>query len=169
MASGLHIRPQYKKTVQGMPHEVLARIRIDLDRRNAPCEGTVSNHHALLRIPDADAHFWSPRLTVQVEPAEDRPGSTHIRCMFGPSPTVWTLFIAIYAAVGFLGMVALIWGMAQRSLGMDAPILWGVPMAIVVGLSAWLTSGYGQHLGRAQMGTLKDFLDEVLDDSPNTG
>ncbi len=158
--STVHIRPSCVRSSPLTPEEVLQQIKENLAKPDAPCEGTVSFHHALLRVPDAQAHFWSPRLTVQVEEHEN--GSL-LRCLFGPSPAVWTLFIAIYAAVGFGGMVALIWGYSQYTLGMDATVLWLAPIAAVIGLTAWVVAWFGQRLGHDQMVILQDFLKQTVD------
>ncbi len=156
----VHIRPRCVRSSPLTPEEVLQHLKENLAKPDAPCNGTVSFHHALLRMPDEQAHFWSPRLTVQVE--EHEQGSL-LRCLFGPNPSVWTLFIAIYAAVGFGGMVALIWGYSQYTLGMDASVLWLAPIAAGIGLTAWIVAWFGQRLGRDQMIILQRFLENTVE------
>ncbi len=161
--SSVHIRPRFQMRAAGSAAEVLARIRQALEQPGAAVRGTVSAHHALLRIPDPHSHFWSPRLTVEV--LEIAPQQSELRCLFAPAPAVWTLFVAIYAAVGFGGLVALIWGLSACSLGMDAGVLWLVPVALLLGLTAWLTAAFGQRLGRDQMVVLREFLEKALAES----
>lgn len=161
MANNLQIRPRFYLTTRLAPQEVLGRLQAHISQKEPICSGMISFQHAMLRMPEDATHFWSPRLTIQVEQI---PEGSLLRCLFGPSPTVWTFFIAVYVAVGFLGAVALMWGLSQLSLGMNANILWLVPVSIVAGFTAWLVAGYGQHLGQEQMLTLREFMTTALGD-----
>ena len=161
MTGSLQIRPRFRLLAKMPPDAVLGKIKAHLTSPDAKCTGMVSNHHAMLRMPDAVTHYWSPRLTVQVDEHEN---GTMLRCLFGPAPTVWTLFIAIYAAVSFCAMVSLIWGSVQLSLGMDSDIIWLSPLCAAIGFTAWLVAGYGQTLGKDQMTTLRQSLFDALGD-----
>jgi hypothetical protein len=161
MKRKMQIRPRFYLKSSLAPDAVLAHIRDYLNSGKADCDGTVSSHHALLRVPESQIHYWSPQLTVQVEAAND---GTVLRCLFSPMPAVWTMFVAIYAAIGFLGIVALIWGLVEWQLGIASKTLWLVPAAALGGVSAWLVAGYGQKLGHEQMVMLRQCLFDALPD-----
>lgn len=127
----------------------------------ARCTGMATEGFASLQIPDKDRHYWSPQLSLMMEELENKEG-TLIRGLYGPAPAVWTMFVFFYALIGFALVVVLIIGFSRKSLGMEAPILWWVPVLLLVFLSLYLVSYFGQKLGHDQMETLHTFLEECL-------
>ncbi|WP_103072194.1 GTP-binding protein [Aquimarina sediminis] len=65
------------------------------------------DHHVFIRIPKKEQHFWSPQLHLEIyDVAEDKP---KLKGLFGPSPTVWTLFMFLHFVVAILFVGAVIW------------------------------------------------------------
>ena len=62
--------------------------------------GTRSVEHLVLTVPDAQQHFWSPWLTIELSPGD---AGTHLRATFSPHPSVWTGF-----AFGYLTMTVVL-------------------------------------------------------------
>ncbi len=104
--------------------------------------------------------FWSPHLSVQVEPTD---GGSLLRGRFGPHPELWTLYMFLYTAVGFLATIGLMLGFVQWQSDMDPWGLWGVwlgvpGLAILYGVSV-----AGQRLSAHQMQELKARVDRLVD------
>lgn len=55
------------------------------------CHLKTKHNHIWMNIPVTKGEYWSPHLHLELEPKED--DSTHIRGLFGPEPTLWTLFM----------------------------------------------------------------------------
>jgi hypothetical protein len=142
------------------PEEVLNRLRTHLEKANAECTGTILNSYAILRVHDDQQHYWSPQLTVELEEHEK---GTLIRGLVGPRPAVWTLFASFYAFAIFGGLVGLIWGLSQWSLGITPFALWIVPVALFLVIIAYSIAYTGQKLGYEQMLLLRSFLDSSLE------
>jgi hypothetical protein len=110
-------------------------------------------------IKEEARRLWSPYLSVQVE--SEKEGSL-LRGRFGPPPEMWTLFIFLYAGVGFLTLMGLLLGFVQWQSGMHAWGFWGfyigIPgLALLYGISAT-----GQHLSSHQMEELRDRIDTLV-------
>jgi hypothetical protein len=152
-----HVRPRFDCETSLSVDEISKRIQSGLDQPDAPCKGRVSSGFISLWLPAEDQHYWSPQLHMTVEESER---GSHIRGLYGPRPSVWTLFVFIYAILGFSTVVVAIIGLSQRSLGLSAGILWLVPVLAILFGSIYATSYFGQRLGHEQMDVLHDFLSD---------
>lgn len=107
-----------------------------------------------------EQHFWSPQLTVTVEEIENK---TEIRGLYGPKPSVWTMFVFFYCIMGFLALISAMVGFANLSLEKPAGILWLSPIFLVLFFSIYLVSNFGQKLGKDQLVILHNFFEKALD------
>jgi cellulose synthase/poly-beta-1,6-N-acetylglucosamine synthase-like glycosyltransferase len=106
-----------------------------------------------------DQHFWSPQLTVTVEDVE---GETEIRGLYGPKPSVWTMFIFFYCVVGFLAIISTMVGLSNLSLEKHAGVLWLTPIFMLLFLTIYLVSNFGKKLGKDQLIILHNFFEKAL-------
>ena len=162
--SGVRIRPRFDLTSPLSGEEVLDRLRAHC-RRDPSCTGTILNGYAILGIPEADRHYWTPRLTIEL--ASDDDGATRIIGLFAPRPAVWTLFAAFYGFAMFLGFVGFSWGFSQWTLDMPATAMWLVPLSILLLLGAYGIALTGQRLGAEQMTRLRGYLETALNRHPD--
>jgi len=160
----VRIRPKFELNTSSSLEEIVNILREKLSNPNALCTGTILNNgYFILRIPDDQSHFWSPRLTIELEKQDDN--STLVRGLFGPHPAVWMLFAGFYLFFIFVGLVGLFYGLAQWSLKMPPSALWGVPISLVlIGISYGIAL-IGQNLGLEQMHQLRSFLERSLNSS----
>ena len=158
MAS-LRMRPRFTRTVSMLPNQVTDRLRTALKDPGATCIGRVYERHAMLQIPHNERHYWSPQLSLSME----KEGSeTRIHGLFAPRPAVWSMFIALYVFIGFSGVMGVIFGWSQWSIGQQAMALWAGPLAILLALGVYGLARVGQRLGYQQMIQLRDFTDQAL-------
>lgn len=142
------------------PDDINQRIRTLLKAENAPCEGQTTRGFATIYPPQKEQHFWSPQLTITIEELEE---GNLVRGLYGPKPSVWTMFVFFYSAIGFATMIILMVGLSLWSLGNSADILWFVPGLIILLMSLYLVAYSGQKLGHKQMGILHRFIEECLE------
>ena len=152
-------RPRLELPVPLPVHRVSALLVEGLGDPACPCEGSVTRQHAWIHIRDSDRHFWSPTLDLSLEGG---PEGTVLRGRFGPHPSIWTLFVFIYAALGVLGTIATVFGLSQLSLH-QAP--WA--FAAAGGCFALIGFVYGaafigQGLGGEQVVQIRLFLDRSV-------
>ncbi len=70
------------------------------------------------------------------------------------------MFVFFYAVIGFAILVISIVGFSNLSLGNPGPILWFLPLLIIVFLSLYFVAHQGQKLGHDQMLLLHDFVED---------
>ena len=155
----LRLRPRFSFVAPVALDMAIERLRAALAAPEAGCRGDVFRGHAVLHVPDAHQHIWSPFLSLDLE---WHPDGTQVRGLYGPKPSVWSLFVAAYAVCAFLAIVALTFGASQWSLGQAPWAFAGVPLAVLGGLVVYGLALYGQRRGREQMDTLRRVLDTAL-------
>jgi hypothetical protein len=146
--STIDIRPRFKEHCALPAEEVLERLRQLLDQPECEIVGRVSLHHAVLKVPHEDRHYWSPQLNLSVE--EDGDGSL-IYGLFGPRGSVWLMFVFFYSVLGIIALFIGITGGAQAALGQPAPVLWVIPICAVLAVVLFIIAKTGENLGRDQM------------------
>lgn len=141
--------------------ELIAIIKSNLAKENASCTGRAKDRYATLLISQAERHYWSPQLSLTFEQEEE---TCLIRGVYGPAPSVWTMFVFFYSLIGFLVLIIGVMGLSNMSLGKSTTILWFVPLLIAVFCSLYMVSYFGQNMGKEQMITLHRFFKECLKD-----
>ncbi len=156
-------RPEAEFVTPLSPTEVLERFEAALGQPGCPVEGQLVSGHVELFVRAADRHFWSPWLSLEVRSQVD---GTHVRGRFGPHPHVWTGFMAIYAVLAFAGIIALMYGWAQRLVDEPGWALLGGPGAMAAAAFVYGAEWIGKGLGTEQMFEVRDFVLRVLDRDP---
>jgi hypothetical protein len=140
-------------------------ISTNLKDQKANIEGTVLPSFATIYPTKEHQHYWSPQLTLNIEEAE---AGSLVRGLYGPRPSVWTMFIFFYSFIGFATMILSLIGLSLLSLDKDATILWLVPVLILLFMTLYLVAYLGQKFGQRQMIYLHHFLEECLQDRIET-
>jgi len=154
-----HIRPRFQEIIAASPEVIQHRIQ-------AYAETVTDCHltdgvpgHLVVKIPPADQHYWSPQLGLTFEEHEE---GTLVRGLYGPNPTVWLLFMFGYGTLGTIALFIAIIGFSQKNLGIDAPILWVLPVLAAAALTLYLIAQFGQKIGAEQMFTLHHFYEAAV-------
>lgn len=159
--SDLRLRPRFRMHTPRDPAEVLARLGHATSRPDGPVSGTVFTSSVVLTVAPSAQHVWSPRLELSVDAAPG--GGTELHGLFGPAPTIWSLFVALYAAAGFLGTMGMVYGWSEWTLGGSGAAMWAGPGAVLVSGLVYAAGRLGRHFGRDQMVLLRTVVDESLD------
>ena len=118
--------------------------------------------HFTLEITEKYKHFWSPHMDVNMEHDQEE-GKALVRCMIGPTPAVWTMFMFFYGFFGFLAFVGLTLGLSQWTLKKDMQGWWLLPVALIGMLLMYFISYEGKKLSRDEMIALEGYVDSALD------
>lgn len=160
------MRPRFESVAPCPPEAAPQRLSAALARPGAPCRGRVFGTHAVLDVLHEEEHVWSPFLSLDLD---WHPEGTRVRGLFGPKPSVWSLFVAAYAICLFAAIFGFGFGLVQWSLGQTP---WALAVLPLAGLGAIVTYGFarlGQTRGRGQMDALRAFLDRALSAPEATG
>lgn len=155
----LQIRPRFKHKSALPMADLKQRLKQALMQKNAPFKSTTVLDNITLTVPVEKQHFWSPQLSLTFESIE---GGTLIRGLFGPNPSVWAVFFFAYVALGIISLFALIYGSAEVVLGESAPVLFAIPVCVVLALGLFIAAKTGQKLGREEMEALQAFYQEAV-------
>lgn len=156
------IRPRFQVEISHSVEEIEAVIQSHLAQDTAPCLGRVQHGHGTITLPIEEQHYWSPQLSLSIEETDE--GSL-VRGVYGPRPSVWTMFVFFYALIGFAAMMVAIIGFSYYSLGKtEGKILWLLPVLVLGFLTLYLVSYFGQKLGREQISTLHHFIGDCIGD-----
>lgn len=161
--TSIRIRPRFQERISRSPESLMQLFEQQLMDSERRCVGTIiPDNHVLIKINPSERHFWSPQLwlTFDTEPN----GNTLLRGLYGPSPSVWTLFVFGYGALGVAALFIAMAGLAQLNLDMPAPILWALPVIALLALGIYITAQIGQKLGAQQTFELHHFLETTLEE-----
>ncbi|WNH09163.1 GTP-binding protein [Thalassobellus suaedae] len=122
---------------------------------------TVIDDHVFIKFPKHKQHFWSPQLHLEIN--EVNKNTCLLHGLFGPSPTVWTLFMFLHFMVAGLFIAFGIWAYTNLSLKSNYTIQVSLMLLMVI---IWFALYFGGRIGKAssktEMHELNDFMHRVL-------
>lgn len=157
--SPIQVRPRFRVETAQSVDEITNKIQLALDQEDTPCKGRLIPGYFTIFIPQKDQHYWSPQLSLTMEETET---GTLLRGLYGPRPTVWTMFIFFYSIFGFAVLIITIVGLSYMMLDKPATILWLVPILILVFFSLYLVAYFGKKKGHDQLIILHTFVEKAL-------
>ena len=149
------IRPRFRLTTTEKASSIADKLKTGLRSENATCKGEAHPSYALLRIPNKEVHYWSPQLHVTFEETEE---GTVVRGMYGPKPTVWTMFVFFYALVGFAVLIVSIVGYSQYRIDGYTGLLWLIPLLLLLFFTLYAVAYFGKKKGYAHSEVLHRFF-----------
>lgn len=156
----LQIRPRFNIDVELSKTDIVERVRKEIDNSNGNCDGKILDNHIVLKIPVIMQHFWSPELSIEIDETDQK---SLLRCILGPKPTVWTMFATFYGLSIFIGLIGIVLGFSQWSIGMKPYGLWLVPLSMILIVLAYFIALSGQKLAYKEMVFLRETLHKSLD------
>jgi len=155
------LRPRFKFDVK---HDNENLLKLFEDTKNTQSDFIVSriDDHVFIKIPKAKQHFWSPQLHLEINKNETDDNST-IYGLFGPNPTVWTMFMFFHFVVIGLFLGFSIWGYTNWSLDNNYSLQLFVALFMVI---VWFVLYFGGRIGKKtgmdQMHELHHFMRDTL-------
>ncbi len=160
-ANEIILRPRFKFHVK---HDNEKLLKLFEDTKDAQSNFKVSrvDDHVFIKIPKDKQHFWSPQLHLEINKNDNTETST-IYGLFGPNPTVWTMFMFLHFLVAGLFIGFGIWAYVNWSLETDYAIQLFVTLLMVV---IWFALYFGGQLGKKtgmnEMHQLHHFMRDTL-------
>nr|WP_321231266.1 GTP-binding protein [uncultured Psychroserpens sp.] len=154
------LRPRFKFNVT---QDNTSILEVFEGTKNSQNEFIVSriDDHIFIKIPKVKQHLWSPQLHLEVNENENK-GSI-IYGLFGPSPTVWTLFMFLHFIVAGLFIGFAIWAYVNWSLGNHYAIqLSATFFTIIIWFVLYFGGRLGKKTGMTQMHELHHFMRDTL-------
>ncbi|WP_438968997.1 GTP-binding protein [Nonlabens sp.] len=122
---------------------------------------SVVNDHVFIRFPKNKSHFWSPELHLELHEVIGEKIS--LKGLYGPKPTVWTMFMFLHFLVAGLFIAAAIWLYTSYTLeeSVRLPLIILILM-ILVWIILYIAGRLGRKTGESQMHELQYFIDSLL-------
>jgi hypothetical protein len=146
--SSFRLRPCFSHVLNFPVEEARDKIVRQVERDAAGCEVKSFPGFVCLRIPEADRHYWSPRLNLSLDAAGE--GKTLVSGTYGPNVNMWASFLYGYLIVGSLGIFSLILGCCQWVLEMWPWGLWVFALMLALAVGMYLSAQFGQKLAAQQ-------------------
>ena len=157
--NSLLLRPRFSKQIHIKPEEVINRIHSYLKKPNRPVDGTIMENRIHFKFPPESRHYWSPQLNLEVI---EEGGNTLLRGLFGPDPKVWSMFLFIYSGIGFIGIIGLLFGLAQWNLGITPDALWIALGSVFLEIIFYFIARLGKKIAAQQMTLLQKELSSII-------
>lgn len=155
------LRPRFKFHVN-QDNETLLKLFEDTKVTQSDFKVSRVDDHVFIKIPKDKQHFWSPQLHLEINKEYDKEGSV-IYGLFGPNPTVWTMFMFFHFLVAGLFIAFAIWTYVNWTLGANYAIqLFITLFTIVIWFALYFGGRLGKRTGMDQMHELHHFMRDTL-------
>lgn len=154
------LRPRFKIEVNTNHQNLLQAF--EKQKKNSPKYIiTRVDDHVFLKFPKQQQHFWSPQLHLEINEKND--SSSTVYGLFGPNPTVWTLFMFLHFVVAGLFFGFGIWAYTNATLGNDYAIqLFLTLMMVILWFVLYAAGRIGRAKGKPEMHQLHEFMQATL-------
>ncbi|MGJ8549827.1 GTP-binding protein [Winogradskyella wichelsiae] len=160
ISNDIVLRPRFKLKILANNNTVLENFEVHKKTQTKFIISRVDDH-VFVRFPKKDQHFWSPQLHLEINKEENNHSIVH--GLFGPTPTVWTLFIFLHFVVAVLCLGFGVWAYTSANLG-NAFILQLCLslLMILIWFLLYLAGRIGRTKGKQEMYLLHHFMEEIL-------
>ncbi len=160
-ANDIVLRPRFKKELN-KNNEVLLKAFEDSKTEQSDFIVTRIDNHVFIKFPKKEQQFWTPQLHLEIDEVDEKTSILH--GLFGPNPTVWTMFMFLHFIVACLFIGFGIWAYTNWKLGEDFIIQISIMVLMVI---IWFTLYFAGSIGKSssknEMHKLNDFMNGVLE------
>lgn len=154
------LRPRFKLE---LPHSNTSILKIFEDSKdtNAVYKIVRVDDHVFIRLPRHEQQFWSPQLHLEINETDNN--TTTLNGLFGPNPTVWTMFMFLHFLVAGLFIAFGIWTYTNWTLQNPYSIPMALMLLMVAGwFGLYFAGRFGRAQGKAEMHDLYEFMNNTL-------
>jgi len=118
------------------------------------------DEHIWIEIPKKHKKMHSPHLHLELFPKKE---GTEVAGLFGPDPSLWTMFMFLHFFLALVFIILGIWGYSSWSLGKEY-----LPQFLIMGVIGLIWSGlyffarYNRNKGKAQAKELEGIMNQLL-------
>lgn len=154
------LRPRFKMELEH-PHETVLKHFEESKKTNEAFKIVRVDDHVFIRLPKHKQTFWSPQLHLEINELD--PQRSRLHGLFGPNPTVWTMFMFLHFLVAGLFIAFGIWTYTNWKLNNS----YGFPLAMAVFMViAWFVlyaaGRWGRTKGKTEMINLYEYMNDLL-------
>ncbi|WP_406684639.1 GTP-binding protein [Seonamhaeicola sp. MEBiC1930] len=160
-ANNIVLRPRFKKEVLES-NQVLLKAFEDAKIEQSNFIVTRLDNHVFIKFPKKVQRFWTPQLHLEIDEINDN--SSLIYGLFGPNPTVWTMFMFFHFIIACLFIAFGIWAYSNWKLGNDFILQISIMiLMIIIWIALYFAGSIGKASSKDEMHKLNDFMNRILE------
>lgn len=159
--AGAKLQPRYSRDIAASPETVLQSLRRTFSAHEGAVRMEFRGAHAQVSVAPQTARWWSPWLTIEVEPRSEN--HAHIIGRFGSNPAFFTLWMMSLASFLIITFSVSCFAAIQFFVG-ESPTI-AICVAGIGTFVCFALAGLplvGQHYARDQMQLINDKLEETF-------
>lgn len=160
--SAIRSRPRFKIMAEISADEFAEKLKIHFKNHNKNLGGYVNREVSVIRLRKDKEKYWAPQLQIRVEETEESNQRIIIRGLFGPRPSIWTLFMFSYGLGGAILLTTGLYGWIEWALGIGTFWVWTNLLGLILLIGPYLTAKLGQRIAVGHMRVLRTFIERVL-------
>jgi len=160
--NAIRSRPRFKIIAEMTADEFSRKLNFHLKNRKKVLGGYSNLEISVIRLRQDMEKYWVPQLQIRVEENNEIPGTVIIRGLFGPCPSVWTLFMFSYGAGGAILLTSGMYGWIGLALGIGNFWAWTNLIGFLLIAGPYIASKIGQRIAKSHMDVLRTFIERVL-------
>lgn len=154
------LRPRFKIEISESDTVLLDRFEESAKTQSDFIVSRVDKH-VFIKIPKDRQQFWSPQLHLEI--TDINHNTSRVHGLFGPNPTVWTMFIFFHFIVAGLFIACGIWAYSNWSLDNSYAIQLGAMcLLVIVWLVLYFAGRIGRDTSKEDMHDLNDFMNKII-------
>ena len=160
LSNDIVLRPRFKFEVAASNETLLEGFE---QTKSSQTEFIVSriDDHVFIKFPKKDQHFWSPQLHLEINNEDDN--KCIVNGLFGPNPTVWTMFMFLHFIVAGLFFGFGIWAYTNATLENSYAIqLFLTLFMVIIWFVLYFAGRIGRSKGMPEMHKLHAFMKETI-------
>ncbi|MFD1162921.1 GTP-binding protein [Hwangdonia seohaensis] len=157
------LRPRFKMELNQNNETLLKAFE---DAKTTQNEFIVSriDDHVFIKLPKQKQQFWSPQLHLEINEADNNFSTLH--GLFGPNPTVWTMFMFLHFMVAGLFIAFGIWAYTNWNLKHDYAIQLSLMfLMVIVWFALYFAGSIGKASSKNEIHDLFDFMVGILEEN----
>ncbi|WP_303319136.1 GTP-binding protein [Flavivirga abyssicola] len=154
------LRPRFKIELDRNNQSILEDFEV-LKSKQSDFIVTRLDNHVFIKFPKEKQHFWSPQLHLEIDEIDTN--SSLLHGLFGPNPTVWTMFMFFHFIVAGLFIAFGIWAYTNSSLDKSYAIQVSLMLLMVlIWIVLYFAGSIGKASSKSEMRALHDFMNRVI-------
>lgn len=160
LSNEIVLRPRFKFNVDSNNEQLLEGFESTKDNQTQFIVSRIDDH-VFIRFPKHQQHFWSPQLHLEINEIDSNSSTVH--GLFGPNPTVWTMFMFFHFIVAGLFFGFGIWAYTNATLKESYAVqLFLTLFMVVLWFVLYFAGRMGKAKGKPDMYRLHGFMKDTL-------
>ena len=154
------LRPRFKFDIDSPNEDLLKKFEASKNKQSNFIVSIIDDH-VFIKFPKSEQHFWSPQLHLEINEKDHTSATVH--GLFGPNPSVWTLFMFFHFIVACLFIAFGIWAYTNFTLGNSYAIqLFLTLLMVLIWIVLYIGGRMGKSKGQPEMQKLHRFMKATL-------